>query len=1038
MKPLLFVVLISGTLFGLLNSLPYSKRVEAEVISPRASTQQENYDIRADLSPAAVDKLRVLRGAANQDLRARASTNNSQFKIEHNDMLGIAEVISPSDANEKLAMPAGRSRASVLRDFIAANTSIFEVKALDQLHKAADYTNPDGDLSFVRLEQKIHGIPVFGAEVKAGFAREDEMFRVINSLAPGIDSESVSTDFGMPEAAVIYAATHIGAHITARDMIGKGSSRSNVAEFSAALFADAITAEKFYFPVGNGVARPAWRVLLSTNDAAYYVVVDNDGTLLWRKSITEDQVNPATFNVYGNLTSLMKTADSPSPFSPGCLAPTGCAQPPIIPRTNFTLVGNEAPYSFNNLGWIPDTGLPVRPAPNANITDGNNVEAGIDRDGTNGVDDNGWAFGNPTRVFSYTYNPAPGNPPPGEEPLPPGPQTYPPTAFQQGVVAHGFYLVNRWHDEMYRFGFTEQAQNFQHFNFGRGGAEGDRISFEIEDSSGTNGANFSTTADGIRPKLQMFIWTGPTPDRDGALDAHMVTHEITHGLTSRLHGNATGLNSNMSRGMGEGWSDFYTFALLSEPADDRLGTHALSGYAIYLLTPGFDANYYYGLRRFPVATWASRGPNGLLHNPLTWRYVNNICNTLIGTTTTNPNSAFPRGPIGTTTCDQIHNLGEIWAVTLWEVRDQLIERHGGAEGNRRALQYVTDGMKLSPLNPTVLQSRDAILAAVVVSDAADLGPVWRGFAIRGLGSSASIQNIGTGSNNTAVTESFALPPQYRRPTRADFDGDGRSDVSVFRPSDRNWYLNRSTAGFTAVTWGIATDKPLADDFDGDGKSDITVFRATADGSQPDYYILLSDTLTVSFVSWGVPGDIAVMEDFDGDNRSDSTIFRPSTGQFWVRRSTDGSVLISRPMPGSVPFTGDFDGDGRGDFGTFTDGTWLLIRSGNNYASGLIVNWGIAGDKVVSGDYDGDGKDDIAVFRPSDGTWYINNSAGGNRFVNFGLPSDVPAPADYDGDGRTDVAVYRSGTWYINASTSGVLITSFGLGGDLPLPASFIP
>jgi hypothetical protein len=604
-------------------------------------------------------------------------------------------------------------------------------------------------------------------------------------------------------------------------------------------------------------------------------------------------------------------------------------------------------------------------------------------------------------------------------------------------------MVNRWHDEMYKFGFTEQAGNFQHFNFGRGGSEGDRISYEIQDSSATNGANFSVPADGNRPRLQMFIWTGPTPDRDGALDSQMVTHEITHGLTGRLHGNTTGLGSNMARGMGEGWSDFYAFALLSEPTDDPLGTHALAGYVSYQITPTYDSNYYYGLRRFPVAVLASRGSNGLPHNPLTFKYLNAGCDTFIGTTISNPNSAYPRNPIISTSgssqpCDQIHNLGEVWAVTLWEVRGQLVGRHGTGEGNRRAIQYVTDGMKLSPLNPTVLQSRDAVISAAAFSNPTDVGPVTRGFAIRGMGMSASIQNTGTGSNNTAVTEAFDIPQQFRRPPHADFDGDGKSDVSVFRPSDRNWYLNRSTTGFAVVNWGLATDKPVVDDFDGDGKADFTVFRVTADDSLPDYYTLLSATSTISYVSWGIPGDIPITEDFDGDNKADHAIYRPSTGQFWARRSTDGSALTSTSVVGGVPLAGDFDGDGRGDFATYTDGFWRILRSETGYTPGFIINWGVAGDRVVNADYDGDGKDDMAVFRPSNGTWYITLSAGGNRVQNFGISTDVPVPADYDGDGRADIAVYRDGTWYIDRSTSGLLITSFGLSSDLPLPATFVP
>lgn len=1043
MKLLVPAALVAIAILALSHPSVFLKSVEAGR-APEAVQSLENYDIRTDVSEEATAKLALLRGSMRRELQPDLAKANAKHNIELNAALGIAEVVAPNPSDVPLTAAASASRPAMLIDFLRANSDVFRISDQSQLHKTADFTNPDGNLSFVRFEQRIGGIPVFGAELKAGFTRRNEMFRVINSLAAGVDPKSSSADFGKAEDAVVRAAEKIGISITENDLTGLNSSKADQLEFRSPAFFDKISAERFYFPVGNGVVRPSWRVLLWTDRPAYYVVVDTDGTLLWRKDITEHQTASATYNVYGNMfTSLTKTADSPSPFTPGCITPTGCAQPPAIARTNFTLIGNEGSYSFNNLGWIPDTGLPVRTPANPNITDGNNVEAGIDRDGVQGVDNDGWAVGNPTRVFNYSYNPAPGNPPPGEEPLPPGPQTYPPSPFQQGVVTHGFYMINRWHDEMYKFGFTEQAGNFQHFNFGRGGSEGDRISYEMQDSSGTNGANFSVPADGNRPRLQMFIWTGPTPDRDGALDSQMVTHEMTHGLTGRLHGNTTGLGSNMARGMGEGWSDFYAFALLSEPADDPFGTHALAGYASYQITPTYDSNYYYGLRRFPVAVLASRGSNGLPHNPLTFKYLNAGCDTFIGTTVSNPNSAYPRNPIISTSgssqpCDQIHNLGEVWAVTLWEVRGQLVDKYGSAEGNRRALQYITDAMKLSPLNPTMLQARDAIISAATFSTAADAGPVRRGFAIRGMGMSASIQNTGTGSNNTAVTEAYDLPQQLRRPPHADFDGDGRSDVSVFRPSDSNWYLNRSTTGFAAVNWGISTDKPVVDDFDGDGKADFTIFRVTADGSLPDYYTLLSATSTTSYVSWGIPGDIALTEDFDGDNKADHTIFRPSTGQFWVRRSTDGSFLTSASVVGGVPLAGDFDGDGRGDFATYTDGFWRILRSETGYTPGFLINWGTAGDKVASADYDGDGKDDLAVYRPSNGTWYIIGSATGNRFLSFGISTDTPVPADYDGDGRADIAVFRNGVWYINGSTSGVTITSFGLGGDIPLPATYVP
>jgi hypothetical protein len=262
--------------------------------------------------------------------------------------------------------------------------------------------------------------------------------------------------------------------------------------------------------------------------------------------------------------------------------------------------------------------------------------------------------------------------------------------------------------------------------------------------------------------------------------------------------------------------------------------------------------------------------------------------------------------------------------------------------------------------------------------------------------------------------------------RADFDGDGRTDLSVFRPSEGVWYLNQSTDGFTGFQWGQAGDVLTPADYDNDGKTDVAVFRGTADEPQPDFYILNSNGFTVSGYSWGVPGDIPAVADYDGDGFADVAVYRPSDSTWYIIRSSDGGNTIFANA-GNTPAPGDYDGDGMADAAIFTDGNWV-----GEFSSGGAFNipLGQAGDIPVPGNYDGDNKVDFAVFRPSDGTWYILQSTDQQTVqIQFGIATDIPAPGDYDGDGSDDQAIYRDGQWWINGSTAGVSVQQFGIATD---------
>ena len=276
----------------------------------------------------------------------------------------------------------------------------------------------------------------------------------------------------------------------------------------------------------------------------------------------------------------------------------------------------------------------------------------------------------------------------------------------------------------------------------------------------------------------------------------------------------------------------------------------------------------------------------------------------------------------------------------------------------------------------------------------------------------------------------------RAKASADFDGDFRTDFSVFRPSTGVWYVNHSSNDtFRIQGFGQLGDIPTAEDFDGDNISDIGVFRP----STGNWHYHRSSDNVIATVNFGIAEDIPAGADYDGDAKADLAIFRPSTGTWWIRRSTDPSNFIAVPwgLNGDVPVVGDYDGDGKFDMAVWrpSNGTWYIVNSSSG-ATGQRP-FGLSGDIPTQGDYDNDGITDVAVFRPSDGVWYVTRSIGGTiQYTNWGLSGDVPVVGDYDGDGLDDIAVFRpsNGVWYrLNSSNGAAVLYQFGLAGDLAAP-----
>jgi hypothetical protein len=274
-------------------------------------------------------------------------------------------------------------------------------------------------------------------------------------------------------------------------------------------------------------------------------------------------------------------------------------------------------------------------------------------------------------------------------------------------------------------------------------------------------------------------------------------------------------------------------------------------------------------------------------------------------------------------------------------------------------------------------------------------------------------------------------------TRWDFDGDGLADISIFRPSNGQWWYQQSSdSSVRAATFGNSTDKPVPADYDGDGKTDIAIFRP----STGEWFVLRSSNFSFFSVPFGISTDKPAPGDFDSDGLADITVFRPSEGVWYISKSSGGTQISQWGSAGDVPVTADYDGDGKSDVAIFrpSDGSWWLNRT---TAGVFVTTFGVSTDKPVPADYTGDGKTDIAVWRPGNGSWYILRSEDFSFFaVPFGANGDIPAPADYDGDGKADFAVFRpdGANWFIQRSTAGILIQQFGTNGDLPTEAAFVP
>ncbi len=452
---------------------------------------------------------------ARQSGVARLESAIPGLSIEFDPVTGSAKWIASNRVllTGSRADPAAGDADSPVRQFIDANRDVFGhgAESLDRTRRVTDYTTKRSHSRKVVWHQQHEGLDIFEAVLQVNLSSKSELINIGSQFVadPSAAAGGASAFAVLPvtvEQAVAAAGQNVGDPVTTDSVRAMGPPAAHAdrrQQFRAALLTDA-DAKLTWVPMSAGVMRLAWDVTLTSRSRAemYRVLVDAEtANVLVRHAMTA-YISDATYRVF--------RTESPTPFSPGHESASSL-QPPEVDRVLLTTPGLNTTASPN--GWINDGN---------NITSGNNADAYMDTNADN-VADLPRTTGSPSRVFDFPLD-----------------LTQEPTNFKDASVTQLFYWTNFMHDRMYELGFTEAAGNFQVDNFGRGGVGNDPVQADAQDGSGTNNANFSTPADGGRGRMQMFLWTSPTPDRDGSFEAEVVLHEYGHGVSNRLVGGGVG------------------------------------------------------------------------------------------------------------------------------------------------------------------------------------------------------------------------------------------------------------------------------------------------------------------------------------------------------------------------------------------------------------------------------------------------------------------------------------------------------------------
>jgi hypothetical protein len=670
-------------------------------VRPPAPAAKPFFDSRASARSAAVRSATSVARPSRETVQARAALERKlglEGVISIDPLTGTPRQLMRTDG--ALSGPRAGARADIARDFVRANRTALGLSDadLDGLVVAHEDTTPRG-LTVVRFQQVFRGIPAFDNDVRVAIDRAGRVHAVSGAPRHALSVPSIEPQLSGAEA---FAA--LQRNVGVERVVPVRSGPTGVRQMTR--FASGDFARLVLFGTADG-ARLAWHVTDRANSVALYdAVVDaTTGAILYRQNLTK---NDANADVYEN--------------HPGA-APTVA-----VDLEDF---GLPAGATTLNGDWVHAW---------SDVDDGNDVDAGEEIPPSSGTD-----FVYPFTAFNVHPGCTAALPCAWDPAIATSWQT---NREQNGVQA--FYLVSAFHDHLAddAIAFDDDSGNFE--VGGTGGS--DPVLAQTDDGAATgpdaqhlNNANMSTPPDGQSPTMQMYLFkdSGSSDALDfrninGGDDSGVVWHEYTHGLSNRLVTNADGsgaLSTPHAGAMGEAWSDWY--------ASDNQVREGLK--SDDLATPGeIDVGAYSDLDPHTLRSQALDCPVGALDA---------ACPGAVGTDV----GGYTLGAFGKIAgVPEVHADGEIWAETLWDLRQRLqINLGSAAAASDVAEILVSDGMRVSPPEPSMLDMRNAILTA----DQIDFGGalhdlIWSVFRHRGMGYFAAA----TDGADTHPVEDFTSPP----------------------------------------------------------------------------------------------------------------------------------------------------------------------------------------------------------------------------------------------------------------------------------------